>query len=192
MTLRTIVIGLLNRIAVLRFARHGIRSKLGAHAQVFLWRVSGQAGAFEIGNSSMFSAHVVFEKPHATLTIGDRSFVGGKSMFSICESVSIGSDVMMSWGCTIADHDSHSLDFRYRAHDVENWLAGRKDWTNVRKAPVIISDKVWIGFNCSVLKGVTVGEGAVVAANSNVTRDVQPWTLVAGNPARVIRQLDPA
>lgn len=186
------VVSLLNGIAGLRLARRRIRWHRGARTRALLWRVSGHEADIRIGSSSLFSAHVVFEKPGARLSVGDRSFVGGKSMFSICESVRIGSDVMISWGCTIADHDSHSLEFRHRARDVENWLEGRKDWSQVRHAPVTIGDKVWIGFNCSVLKGVTIGEGAVVAANSNVTRDVAPWTLVAGNPARVIRQLDPS
>lgn len=190
--LKSLAIKVLNQIATVRAARRGIRCTVGAGSRALLWRASGQSGELAIGARSMVSAHVVFEKPSARLTIGDRTFIGGKSMFSVCESVRIGSDVMISWGCTIADHDSHSLDFRHRASDVENWLDGRKDWTHVRNAPVTICDKVWIGFNCSILKGVTIGEGAVVAANSNVTRNVDPWTLVAGNPARAIRRLDPA
>ncbi len=192
MNLKASVFAVLNRLASFRLARRTTTVKIGNRTRAALWRVSGHSGALEIGSESLFSAHVVFEKPGALLVVGDRSFVGGKSMFSICESLTIGSDVMISWGCTIADHDSHSLDFRHRADDVVNWLEGRKDWTHVRKAPVVVGNKVWIGFNCSLLRGISVGEGAVIAANSNVTRDVPPWTLVAGNPARVIRQLDPS
>lgn len=57
-------------------------------------------------------------------------------------------------------------------------------------APVYIGDKVWIGFNVIILKGVDIGEGAVVAAGSVVTKNVPEWTLVGGNPAKVIRQLE--
>jgi len=57
--------------------------------------------------------------------------------------------------------------------------------------PVRVGRNVWIGFDACVLPGVTVGEGAVVGARSVVTADVPPYAVVAGNPARVIRQLEP-
>jgi acetyltransferase-like isoleucine patch superfamily enzyme len=81
------------------------------------------------------------------------------------------------------------MEFSQRANDVTDWLAGRKDWTNVAISPVRVCDKVWVGFGASILPGVTIGEGAIVGAASVVTRDVAPWTVVAGNPARVIREL---
>ena len=65
-----------------------------------------------------------------------------------------------------------------------------KDWSVVVSKPIKICDKAWIGLNCIVLKGVTIGEGAVVAAGSVVTKDVPAWTLVGGAPAKVIRSLD--
>ena len=64
-----------------------------------------------------------------------------------------------------------------------------KNWNVVKKSPVIIEDKVWIGTRSIILKGVTVGEGAIVGAGSVVTKDVQPWTVVAGNPAQKIKEL---
>lgn len=57
--------------------------------------------------------------------------------------------------------------------------------------PVTIGDYVWIGMNCLILKGVTIGEGAIIGAGSVVTRDVPPFCLAAGSPARVLRSLQP-
>lgn len=145
--------------------------------------------AVTVGEQSDVQAvTIAFDRPGAEVEIGARTFIG-RSLIVSAESVSIGSDVLISWGCTITDHDSHSTDFRLRRNDVVDWLSGNKDWTHVRRSPVRICDKVWMGFNTIVLKGVTIGEGAVVAAGSVVTRDVPPWTMVAGNPARIVKEV---
>ncbi|MBR4243334.1 MAG: hypothetical protein IKR98_05525 [Bacteroidaceae bacterium] len=60
----------------------------------------------------------------------------------------------------------------------------------VSKGPVVIEDNVWIGEMACIMPGVTIGRGAIVGANAVVTHDVPPYTLVAGNPARIIKQID--
>ena len=60
---------------------------------------------------------------------------------------------------------------------------------DVIRKPIVIKDKAWIGFNSIILKGVTIGEGAIVGAGSVVTKDVPPYTIVAGNPARIVREI---
>ena len=59
----------------------------------------------------------------------------------------------------------------------------------MKSAPIRIEDKVWIGMDVLILKGVTIGEGSVVAARSVVTKSIPPYSLVAGNPARVVKSL---
>lgn len=65
-----------------------------------------------------------------------------------------------------------------------------KDWGVASMSPVVIGDKVWIGFNAIILKGVHVAESAVIAAGSVVTGDVPAYFVLAGNPARIVRELD--
>ena len=79
--------------------------------------------------------------------------------------------------------------FSDRKNDVKDWFVGKKDWSFVIKRPISIKNKAWIGFNSIILKGVTIGEGAIVGAGSVVTKDVPPYTIVAGNPARIIREI---
>lgn len=147
-----------------------------------------QGNRLRIGEGSIVHANIVFESRGGDVLIGDRTYVGLSTV--ICfQQISIGNDVLVSWGATIVDHDSHSLEWNLRRNDVREWSRNRKDWSHVPSAPVVIADRAWVGFNVTILKGVTIGEGAVVAACSVVTRDVPPNALVAGNPARVIRIL---
>ncbi|WP_071585616.1 DapH/DapD/GlmU-related protein [Selenomonas sputigena] len=65
----------------------------------------------------------------------------------------------------------------------------KKSWKNVRAAPIHIGDKAWLGFNVIVLKGVSIGEGAVIGAGSVVTSDVPAYSVAVGNPAAVVKRL---
>ena len=64
-----------------------------------------------------------------------------------------------------------------------------KNWSAVAIKPIHLCNKVWVGFNASILKGVTIGEGAVIGTASVVTKDILPYSIVAGNPAKVIRKI---
>lgn|GEM_PF-483661 len=152
-----------------------------------------------VGSGCVLGCSITFERDLGKVTIGDRTYIGGSSIICATE-INIGSDILMAWGITIVDHDSHSTNWRLRAQDVKDWHDGllkdgfagaalQKNWDVVPKAKVTIGDKVWVGFNVIILKGVTIGEGAVVAAGSVVTKDVPAWTLVGGNPAKVIKEL---
>jgi acetyltransferase-like isoleucine patch superfamily enzyme len=140
-----------------------------------------------IDEHSQIAGSLIFDKENASICIGKRVFMNGNLIAA--KSIEIGDDVMISWNVTIVDHNSHSISFSLRSEDVVNWRLGKKDWTNVKIAPVKISNKVWIGLNSIILKGVTIGEGAVVGAGSVVTKDIPAWAIVAGNPARVIREI---
>lgn len=138
-----------------------------------------------VGASSKIDARICFDREKGAIAIGDRTVIGS-SMLVCADRITIGDDVMIAWGCTIVDHDSHSLFWAQRSQDVTDWLVGKKDWTHVPTAPVVVEDKVWIGFNSIILKGVTIGEGAVVAAGSVVRSNVPRYAIVAGNPAVIM------
>lgn len=150
-----------------------------------------------VGEHSMISGNFVFERESGSVTIGNRCHIGASTFISINE-IAIGDDVTIAWDCLIYDHNSHSVVWEERKNDTEREYedakSGRdpiasKDWSNVKSDKIKICDKAWIGARCIILKGVTIGEGAVVAAGSVVTKDVEPWTMVGGNPARIIKKL---
>lgn len=150
-----------------------------------------------IGERCLINAAVTFESARGRVTIGDRVYIGAGTNIISRHEIRIGSDVTMAWGITIYDHNSHSLEWQQRARVVEHFhrhygasecFAGI-DWTGVSSAPIVICDRAWIGFDVVILKGVTIGEGAVVGARSVVSRDVEPYTVVAGNPAVTIKHL---
>lgn len=145
--------------------------------------------SLSIGSYSNIEASLVLERSSARISIGSRTHLGGGTLLAAASSIEIGDDVLIAFEAIVMDHNSHSLKFRERQHDVRDWLQGTKDWSTVATATVKISNKAWIGMRAVVLKGVTIGEGAVVGAGSIVTSDVPPWTIVAGNPARIIRPL---
>lgn len=151
----------------------------------------------EIGSDCIISGNYIFESSEGYIEIGNHTYIGGSTFISRSR-ISIGSNVTIAWGCTVYDHDSHSLDYKLRRKDIDDELRDirngvnfiqNKDWGCVNSKPIRICDDAWIGMNCIILKGVTIGEGAIVGAGSVVTKDVPAWTLVAGNPARVIKSL---
>lgn len=182
----------LARRAWLAIARRRFSTwRVSPTAQLGAVRVRGGAGCnLGVGDESIVDATFSFERPGATVRIGARTFVG-RSHLVAAQSIDIGDDVLISWGVTIADHGSHSIRFSERRDDVVDWGQGRKRWDHVPVAPVRVCDKAWIGFQAIVLKGITIGEGAIIGAGAVVTRDVPPWTVVGGNPARVIREIPP-
>jgi acetyltransferase-like isoleucine patch superfamily enzyme len=162
---------------------------IGTGSRVTVWRCNAKSGnVLHVGAHSLMASRIVYERPGAALSVGSRSFVG-LGLMSIAERVEIGDHVMLSWGVTVVDHNSHSILARERAKDTEQWLKGRKDWAGIKIAPVEIRDHAWLGFNVSVLPGVVIGEGAIVGAGALVTKSVPAWTIAAGNPARVLREL---
>ncbi len=150
-----------------------------------------------VGKRCIINSKFIFETETGSVQIGDNVHIGG-AVFISRESIEIGNDVTMAWGITLYDHDSHSIYWSDRKNDNTQCYNDyvtyngnnivNKDWGAVKKKQIKIEDKVWIGFDVTILKGVTIGEGAVVGAKSVVTKDVPPFSVVAGNPAVVVKK----
>jgi acetyltransferase-like isoleucine patch superfamily enzyme len=125
------------------------------------------------------------------IDIGNYVYIGENTRIWSQESIKIGSNVLISHHVNIMDSDSHEIDILERRFSTQYILDFGLLSTqgSVKSAPIVIEDDVWIGFNCTVLKGVTIGKGSIIASNSVVTKNVEPMSLMMGNPAKFVRKL---
>ncbi len=145
----------------------------------------------------ILGAHVycrgdIFIFEEGKIEIGDWCYIGDGARIWAADSIKIGSRVLISHSVNIFDSDTHPIDDCKARHEqfVDIATVGRHWHEKIARAPVEIGDDVLICAHAIILKGVTIGDGAVVGAGAVVTRDVPPFTLVAGNPAKVIRSLN--
>ena len=158
---------------------------LGANTQIKgVIEKRSPRSAVIIGKDCIIEGYLATEKDGCRLWIGNNVFIGNQTVIDCSTSIEIADDVLISYRCLLTDTDGHSLKYSIRRHDLK-----KHDWTTVNSAPVKISRGAWIGAHSIILKGVTIGEGAIVSAGSVVTKNVPSWTIVAGNPAYVIREL---
>ena len=150
------------------------------------------------GKHCVIDGCYIFETERGRIKIGDRVHIGASTFISV-DSIEVGDDVTIAWDCLFYDHNSHSVCWEERKNDTLQEYKDitscrnpikNKNWDVVKSAPIKICDKVWIGTGAKILKGVTIGEGAVVAAGSVVVKDVAAWTVVGGNPAKKIKDIE--
>ncbi len=115
----------------------------------------------------------------AILEIGENFGMTGGSI-CVAERVTIGNNVAIGANSVIVDTDFHPINPQMRlTHPQEG-----------KTAPIVIEDNVFIGMNCLILKGVTIGENSVIGAGSVVSRSIPPHSIAAGNPAILIKKLE--
>ncbi len=129
--------------------------------------------------------------PRGRVELGEYALVHGARIIADAEVI-IGDYALISWNVVFMDTYRLPLDLRKRREELERVPARplRLAAAQVPARPIRVERNVWIGFDACVLPGVTIGEGAVVGAKSVVTQSVPPFTIVAGNPARVIRKIE--
>ena len=159
------------RIEQPRNVRVGPRTRLLRGATVM-----GNGGPVTIGADSLIARWSIVQAAGGSVTIGDRAGCGDFCNLYGQGGLTIGNDSMLSSGTRV-----HTAEHRMDRLDIPTLSQGEI------VAPTVIHDGVWVGANVVILAGVTIGEGAVVAAGAVVTRDVAPYTVVAGVPARPLR-----
>ncbi len=156
--------------------------------------LSGKKELISVGADSVILGQLLIFAHDGAISIGKDCYIGAGSRIWSSISIEIGDRVLISHGVNIHDTNSHSLDPVLRHQQFKAIITTGHpidDIYDIESKPISIASDVWIGFNASILKGVTIGQGAIVAACALVTHDVPPWTVVAGNPAKVIRELVP-
>ena len=152
---------------------------------------STQPRGVEYGRAASTYLGTMFDVgPNGRVKLGEYALVHGARI--ICDSeISIGDYALISWNVVLMDTYRVPMDASRRREELKLVPARepRLASASVESKPIHIERNVWIGFDSCVLPGVTIGEGAIVGARSVVTASVPPFTIVAGNPARVIREL---
>jgi len=160
-------------------------------AQIFRHLRSRKRKAVVIGKHVSCYAGCSFAiAENGTCTIGDFTLLNG-ALIMADDKIDIGSHCLISWNVGIADSDFHPLEPAQRLIDAQALAPFFKDRParpKLKTAPVRIADNVWVGMNAVILKGVTIGENSIVAAGSVVTKSIPPNTVVAGNPAVIVKE----
>ncbi|WP_232846175.1 acyltransferase [Amphritea pacifica] len=164
----------------------------------FVFESKENSNSIVIAQDAMVGCEFIFESDVGRISVGKGTFINAGTRLISREKISIGSNVTIAWGCTIYDHNSHSINYIDRRNDLKQQLKSHrdglsfiegKDWSTVSSLGINIENDVWIGFGCTILKGVTIGEGSIVGAGSVVREHVEPWSIVAGNPAKLIKRI---
>ncbi len=137
-------------------------------------KVYNAGGEIHVENCQFYSGVRLEVGKGATLRIGNGTYLNRNTTVVANRHVEIGRDCKISWDVVIMDSDQHAYPETNRGEDA-----------------VVIENDVWIGCRCIILKGVRIGRGAIVAAGAVVTKNVPPFTVVGGVPAKQLYALNP-
>lgn len=159
----------------------------------FLKFRSTQPAALEVGRGSSIYQGVMFDAgEQARIRIGRFTLMNGARV--ICDKeITIGDYTLISWNTVLMDTCRVPMEPGARRKSIEQAVARvpRHVTASVEAHPIHIGSNVWIGFDCCILPGVTLGDGAVIGARSVVMDSIPPFCVAVGNPARIIRKLEP-
>ena len=140
---------------------------------------TGKHPGITLGNQVSLLENTLLNANNGSISIDDRSWLGPFSLIYGNGEVSIGKHVMIASHCAINTVSHHADDTSIPMND-----------QGIYTAPVIIEDDVWLGIGSTILQGVRIGRGSIIGAGAVVTRDIPPWSVAVGIPAKIIRKRD--
>ena len=160
------------------------------HAEARIINAGKSSTLIQIGASSIIKGELFVFAHGGQISVGESCYIGAGSRIWSASSIQIGHRVMISHSVNVFDSLTHPLDPIERArHFDQIATSGHPDAIDLGERPVRIEDDAWIAAGAIVLRGVTIGAGAIIGAGAVVTRDVPSFCVVAGNPARLVRNL---
>ena len=182
--------GLLNRFRMHRQCLLAQDAVLHDTARVF--NMAGNRPAIDIGRFTHVRGELLTFAHGGEIRIGEYCYIGEGTRIWSARSIRLGNRVLIAHNVTIMDNLTHPIAASAR-HDHFRQIiqTGHPRDLDLGERAVEIGDDAWIGCASVILRGVSLGKGAIIGAGSLVTESVAPWTIVGGNPARVIRELGP-
>lgn len=164
-------------VSCLQIGRHGKSVLFASHP------IIENGGGIEIGSQVYFGKAARLSCwEHGTIMIGNDCHFGERVFITALEKIRIGNNLLTGNNVLISDNSHGALNLCHLQMPPINRPL-------VSKGEIEIGDNVWIGQNVCILSGVKIGDGAIVGANSVVTHDVLPYSVVAGAPAKIINKL---
>ncbi|MBK5229698.1 MAG: acyltransferase [Thermoleophilia bacterium] len=168
--------------------RRAIKRELAARRAYASFPIHGEVleglrnGRIEIGENTLFQPHcwLTLDLDNAKIRIGANCFLNLGVMLAARDEITIGDWTMIANGCFIGDA-AHRFDDRDTPVPLQGFTS---------KGPVHIGENCWLAANVVVTSGVTIGDRCVIGANSVVTRDIPPYSIAAGVPAKLIRTIE--
>jgi acetyltransferase-like isoleucine patch superfamily enzyme len=180
-----------------KYLENRLRSKVLIHinSRIYssskVYNLSEKKELINIDENTHIKGELLIFKFGGEIKIGANCYIGEGTRIWSAENIEIGNNVLVSHNVNIIDTNSHEIDHQERSEGYISLLKNghAKTQGSIISKSILIKNYAWINFNAVILKGVTIGEGAIVAAGSVVTKDVPDFTMVAGNPAKIIKQL---
>lgn len=151
---------------------------------------TGDKNSIVIGDYCDLHARISACGKDARIEIGNNTTIRYNSVVGAVESIVIGDNVIISNNVSIYDNNNHPTNPEIRLAMTKSGFYGEPwRWTHSAHKPVVIEDNVWIDEHSTILKGVTIGKGSIIGCHSVVTKDIPPYCIAAGNPAKVVKNV---